>query len=95
MTRSIGRHHLAGGAARGPKSSLEFLPVPEDSRWAPPQSPGPSTNVAQAYAHFARDYRDETHFCPTFADAVRRHRMLDAIETAAATRHRHQTRARG
>jgi predicted dehydrogenase len=46
---------------------------------------GPGTNVAQAYALFARDYREGTHFCPTFADAATRHRMLNAIETAAAT----------
>jgi predicted dehydrogenase len=69
----------------GAQSSLELLPVPEQYRWAPPQAPGPSTNVAQAYARFARDYRDGTHRCPTFDDAVTRHRMLDAIETAAAT----------
>src|SRR6266704_64599 len=68
---------------KGAQSSLEPLPVPEQYRWAPPQGPG--TNVAQAYARFARDYREGTHFCPTFEDAVRRHRMLDAIETAAAT----------
>jgi predicted dehydrogenase len=70
---------------KGAQSSLELLPVPDEYRWAPPQVPGPSTNVAQAYAHFARDYRDGTHLCPTFEDAVTRHRMLDAIETAAAT----------
>jgi predicted dehydrogenase len=68
---------------KGAQSSLEVLPVPEQYRWAPPQ--GPSTNVAQAYARFARDYREGTHLCPTFDDAVTRHRMLDAIETAAAT----------
>src|SRR5881628_2521044 len=68
---------------RGAQSSLEVLPVPEQYRWAPPQGPG--TNVAQAYARFACDYREETHFCPTFEDAVTRHRMLNAIETAAAT----------
>jgi predicted dehydrogenase len=68
---------------RGAQSSLEILPVPEQYRWAPPQGPG--TNVAQAYARFARDYREGTHFCPTFEDAVTRHRMLNAIETAAAT----------
>jgi predicted dehydrogenase len=67
------------------QSSLVPLPVPEQYRWAPPQDPGPSTNVAQAYAHFARDYRDGTQFCPTFEDAVARHRMLHAVETAAAT----------
>jgi predicted dehydrogenase len=68
---------------KGAQSSLELLPVPEQYRWAPPQGPG--TNVAQTYARFARDYREGTHFCPTFEDAVTRHRMLDAIETAAAT----------
>ncbi len=67
---------------KGAQSSLEILPVPEKYRWAPPQAAGPSTNVAQAYAHFARDYREGTHLCPTL---VTRHRMLDAIETAALT----------
>jgi predicted dehydrogenase len=70
---------------KGAQPSLELMPVPEEYRWAPPQVPGPSTNVAQAYARFARDYREGTHFCPTFEDAVTRHRMLNAIETAAAT----------
>jgi predicted dehydrogenase len=69
----------------GAHSSLETLPVPEQYLWSPPQAPGPSTNVAQAYARFARDYREGTHLCPTFEDAVTRHRMLNAIETAAAT----------
>jgi predicted dehydrogenase len=68
---------------KGAQSSLEVLPVPQQYRWAPAQ--GLSTNVAQAYAHFARDYRQGTHLCPTFDDAVTRHRMLDAIETAAAS----------
>jgi predicted dehydrogenase len=71
---------------KGDQASLEILPVPDEYRWAPPQGPG--TNVAQAYAHLARDYREGTHLCPTFEDAVTRHRMLDAIETAAATGHR-------
>src|SRR5438067_648307 len=68
---------------KGAQSSLELLPVPEQYWWAPPQGPG--TNVAQAYARFARDYREGTHHCPTFEDAVTRHRMLNAIETAAGT----------
>jgi predicted dehydrogenase len=72
---------LRGG--RGEQSSLEPLSVPDEYHWAPEQ--GPSTNVAQAYAHLARDYREGTHLCPTFEDAVTRHRMLDAIERAAAT----------
>src|SRR5712692_2223072 len=74
---------MTARGGKGAQSALEVLPVPEKYRWAPPQ--GPSTNVAQAYARFARDYREGTHLCPTFDDAVTRHRMLDAIETAAAT----------
>jgi predicted dehydrogenase len=69
----------------GAQSSLESLPVPAKYRWAPPEVQGPSVNVAQAYARFARDYREGTHLCPTFDDAVTRHRLLDAIERAAAT----------
>ena len=67
----------------GAQSSLEVLPVPQQYRLSPLH--GPSTNVAQAYARFARDYREGTHLCPTFDDAVTRHRMLDAIEKAAET----------
>src|SRR5438067_4589920 len=70
---------------KGAQSALEVLPVPEQYRWSPPQGPGLSTNVAQAYVRFARDFREGTHFCPTFDDAVTRHRMLDAIERAAVT----------
>jgi len=76
---------MAVHGGNGAQSSLEVLPVPEQYRWSPPQGPGPSANVAQAYARFARDYREGTHLCPTFEDAVTRHRMLNAIETAAAT----------
>jgi predicted dehydrogenase len=72
---------LRGG--KGSHSSLEILPVPEQYRVSHLQGPG--SNVAQAYAHFARDYREGTHLCPTFDDAVTRHRMLDAIERAAST----------
>jgi predicted dehydrogenase len=78
---------VCGG--KGAQSSLEVLPVAPSYQWPPLQ--GPSRNVAHAYARFARDYREATHLCPTFDDAVTRHRMLYAIETAAATGQR-QTR---
>jgi len=74
--------NVRGG--KGAQTSLEILPVPEEYRWAPPQ-PGLGTNVAQAWARFACDYRQGTRLCPTFDDAVKRHRMLSAIETAAAS----------
>jgi predicted dehydrogenase len=72
---------LRGG--KGAQAALDVLTVPGQYWSAPPQGPG--TNVAQAYARFARDYREGTKLCPTFDDAVTRHRMLDAIERAAST----------
>src|SRR3989475_508108 len=77
---------------KGAQSSLEVLPVPEQYRWSPLQGPGPSTNVAQVYARLARDYREGTHLCPRFDDAVMRHRVLYAIELAAATGQRQTLR---
>jgi predicted dehydrogenase len=75
---------LHGG--RGTDSTVQVMPIPDQYRWAPPQpAPGFAFNVAQAYARFAEDYREGTHHCPTFDDAVRRHRLLHAIETAAAS----------
>jgi predicted dehydrogenase len=60
--------------------------MPKQYRWSPPQGPGPSTNVAQAYVRFARDQsRGNALLPPPFEDAVTRQRMLNAIETAAAT----------
>jgi predicted dehydrogenase len=77
---------IRGG--RGNQSSLDVLPVPPQYSWAPPGAQGPVRNVAQAYSNFARDFREGTHLCPTFDDAVTRHRMLNAIEIAADTGHR-------
>jgi predicted dehydrogenase len=81
---------LRGG--NGPEDSLKVLPVPAKYQWSPPQGAGPSANVAQAYAHFARDHHEGTHLCPTFDDAVTRHRMLTAIDKAAATGERQTLR---
>src|SRR5881409_2198823 len=69
---------------KGKDQALQVLPVPEQYRWSPTQQ-GPGSNLAQAYVRFARDFREGTHVCPTFDDAVTRHRMLHAIEIAAAT----------
>ncbi len=87
ITADGGQAQLFELTVRGGKeaqSALDILSVPADYRWAPPQ-PGLGTNVAQAWARFACDYREGTHLCPTFEDAVTRHRMLNAIEIAAAT----------
>jgi predicted dehydrogenase len=70
--------------ASGQDQALQPLAVPASYRWAP-EVPGVAFNVAQAYARFAADIRDGTQSCPTFDDAVIRHRLLTAIEQSAAT----------
>jgi predicted dehydrogenase len=45
----------------------------------------PADNVARAYAGFAADIDNRTHTVPDFADAVRRHQVIAAIERAAAS----------
>src|SRR2546428_3310709 len=45
----------------------------------------PAFNVARAYAAFAADIANGTHTVPDFADAVRRHEVIAAIERSAAS----------
>ena len=45
----------------------------------------PAYNVGRAYAAFAADIDNGTHTVPDFADAVRRHEVIDAIERSAAS----------
>ncbi|MDF2696858.1 MAG: oxidoreductase, partial [Labilithrix sp.] len=44
---------------------------------------GFGANTLREYAALARDIRDGTHLVPDFAYALRRHRLLAAIEEAA------------
>src|SRR5256712_6846085 len=53
---------LSVRGGKGAQASLEIVPVPEQYRSS--QLQGPALNVAQAYARFARDYREGTHLCP-------------------------------
>jgi predicted dehydrogenase len=45
----------------------------------------PAFNVARAYAAFAADIDSGTHTVPDFAEAVRRHEVIAAIERSAAS----------
>src|SRR5881296_3170546 len=45
----------------------------------------PAYNVGRAYAAFAADIKNGTHSVPAFADAVRRHEVIAAIERSAAS----------
>lgn len=73
---------LAGG--RGDAQVLEPMEVPAKYLWTP-QMPLFAQNVGQIYALMAADIANGTQSAPSFDDAVRRHRLLDAIERASAT----------
>ncbi len=45
----------------------------------------PAFNVGRAYAAFAADIGNGAHTVPDFADAVRRHEVIAAIERSAAS----------
>ncbi|MEO0030471.1 MAG: hypothetical protein RIS94_229 [Pseudomonadota bacterium] len=70
--------------AQGDAQAVAVLEVPVSYTHVP-ELPFTAANVAEAYARLAADLRDGTSTCPTFDDAVRRHRLIDAIERAAAT----------
>jgi predicted dehydrogenase len=72
--------------ARGRSEPSELAPLPASTqRW--PALTGlegaPAYNVGRAYAAFAADIDGGTHTVPDFADAVRRHEVIDAIERSA------------
>jgi predicted dehydrogenase len=79
---------LTVAGARGRNETAE-LAVPErlTHRW--PElaclEGAPAFNVGRAYAAFAADIDGGTHTVPDFTDAVRRHELIAAIETAAAS----------
>ena len=77
---------LAG--ARGGKEPSE-LPVPAalTRKWPGliPLEGTPAYNVGRAYAAFAADIDNGTQTVPDFADAVRRHEVIAAIERSAAS----------
>jgi predicted dehydrogenase len=69
---------------QGAASALTQLPPPAAEHFGiPGVSEGPHQNVAYAYAALASDINSHTRLSATFADAVLRHRLLDAIETSA------------
>jgi predicted dehydrogenase len=45
----------------------------------------PAFNVGRTYAAFAADIDNGKHTVPDFADAVRRHEVIAAIERSAAS----------
>lgn len=73
---------LLGG--RGDDTELSVLEVPAKYRTVPAELEGPAVTVAEAYVRF---HQGDTVSdpVPDFDEAVKRHRLLDAIERSAAT----------
>jgi predicted dehydrogenase len=69
------------------KDAMASMPVPAKYRIAPEGTPGggPPYNVAQAYARATDALRGAGSFDVDFNLAVRRHKLIDAIERSSAT----------
>jgi predicted dehydrogenase len=79
---------LTVAGARGRNEPAELaVPAAMTGKWPALISleGAPAFNVGRAYAAFAADIDNGTRTVPDFADAVRRHEVLAAIETSAAS----------
>jgi len=83
---------VAGAHGRNELAELA-IPTELTQKWPTLTSleGAPAFNVARAYAAFAADIDNGTHTVPDFADAVRRHEVIAAIERSAASGKRVKT----
>ncbi|MFC9711580.1 Gfo/Idh/MocA family protein [Paenibacillus sp. NPDC056933] len=82
----FGSHQLRGAGATD--NDLRELTIPDSYYWGPQSLKNDSgfvLNMAQAYRKFAQDIQEGTTSAPTFADAVKLHQFLDAVEKSAQT----------
>jgi predicted dehydrogenase len=77
---------VAGAQGRN-EPSVFVVPAALTQKWPTLASleGTPAFNVARAYAAFAADIDNGTHTVPDFADAVRRHEVIAAIERSGAS----------
>ncbi|RYX86536.1 Gfo/Idh/MocA family oxidoreductase [bacterium] len=69
--------------AKGDDKALAELTLPAEYVAAPGSPTDISYPITQMYQGVLSDLRDGTQLVPTFADAVKRHQMLEAIEQSA------------
>lgn len=74
---------LTVSGARGEDTELAPLSVPEALRTVPDSLVGPAVNVAGAWQCFVEDIRSGSRRMPDFDHAVRRHRLIAAVERSA------------
>ena len=77
-----GPNHLQGARGKEPVAAMEaparFTLVPEGTPAGPPR------NVAQAYARLAQAVATDAPYAPDFAHAVKRHKLIEALEHSSA-----------
>ncbi|HEY0493469.1 MAG TPA: Gfo/Idh/MocA family oxidoreductase [Candidatus Dormibacteraeota bacterium] len=75
------------GAQGGNQPAELAVPVALTQKWPALTAleGAPAFNVGRAYAAFAADIANGTHTVPDFDDALRRHKVIDAIERSAST----------
>jgi predicted dehydrogenase len=79
---NIGPNRLFGARGKEPLAEME---TPDRFRLVPEGTPaGQPRNVAQAYVRLADAIRGDSAFEPDFDHAVKRHKLIDAIERSAA-----------
>jgi predicted dehydrogenase len=66
---------------------LQEIPVPDRLKWVPQevQRAGSAFEVGQMWVNFAKAIRTNTKMEPDFDHAVRRHKLLDAVQHSSET----------
>ena len=81
--------------ARGSRVPLVELPIPVDLQWlSGSKLKGSVLELANLYAAFAKDITEGTSHAPNFADGVRLHRLIDAVEESSESGRRVQAFAK-
>ena len=66
--------------------SLQPMPVPASYDWMPASElPSAVLELGQLYAAHAHDVSEGTHIAPTFEDALRLHKLFDAMSLSTTT----------
>ncbi len=84
---NVGDDYVIEGA-HGDNMPLDVLPVPASYDRLPPSGlPSAVLELAQLYAAYAEDLRTGSRTAPTFDDAVRMHKLIDAaVESSVSGR---------
>ena len=79
---NLGPNQLHGARGKEPLAAME---IPARFTLVPNSTPGgPPRNVAQAYARLAGALTADDQFEPDFAHAVKRHKLIEAMERSSA-----------